>query len=231
MPEQSRRRFLATSLKATAATAVVGGPAQYLLNPPQAFAKDIQFAEDSLSHKSDSARRILVAYASKFGSTGGVAAAIAESLFAKGNSVDLKRMEHVDSLQEYDGFVLGGAIHYDHWMDEAQGFVEANHTTLAEHPVACFFTCLTLSREHDKGQKTAAGYADKVSALFPHVESEQVGRFAGALDYGNMSLIPSIAKRGMLGVLGVHEGDYRDWDAIQRWADKSATILAQEISR
>ena len=54
--------------------------------------------------------KILVAYASKSGSTVDVAQAIGESLSQTGGAVDVISVKQIKSLDGYDGVILGSAI-------------------------------------------------------------------------------------------------------------------------
>lgn len=54
--------------------------------------------------------KILIAYASKCGSTGEVAEAMAEALCAQGASVDIKLAKDVTSLDGYSRVIIGSAI-------------------------------------------------------------------------------------------------------------------------
>ena len=60
---------------------------------------------------------ILVAYASKRGSTGEIADAIADVLRQSGLEVDCKSAGEVGSLDSYDGIVLGSAVYMKRWRE------------------------------------------------------------------------------------------------------------------
>ncbi len=168
---------------------------------------------------------MLVAYASSFGTTGEVAEAIAETLFAAGATVEVGRLKEARHLSKYDAVVIGSAIQYDRWMPEAREFVLANQDKLAEVPVAYFFCCLTLTQQTLKAETKAAGYADDLVALSPLVTPVSVGQFAGVLDYSQMPWYARLPARIIMTVMGVSEGDHRDWAAIRAWADTMCPAL------
>lgn len=178
------------------------------------------------SAKSEDARKILVAYASQFGSTGGVAEAIAEVLRGGGATVEAKQIENVKDLNAYDAVIIGSAIQYDRWMPEAAEFVTVNQDILSKLPVAFFFTCLTLSRQTEKSRRQAMAYADKISTSFSRVKPLDVGRFAGALNYSKMSFFSRSLAKILMTILRVPEGDYRDWHAIRSWAKDIGSKLS-----
>lgn len=162
--------------------------------------------------------KILVAYASEFGTTREVAEVIGETLCQDGAKVDIKPVNAIINLPEYDAIVIGSAIQYDKWMAEAITFVKKNHNTLSKLPVAFFFTCLTLSRQTERTKRTVIAYTNKLYSLHPQVKPVSVGRFAGVLDYSKIPFIGRIIARGIYKIFGVKEGDYRDWNAIRAWS-------------
>jgi menaquinone-dependent protoporphyrinogen oxidase len=103
-------------------------------------------------------------------------------------------------------------------MSEATKFLTAHQHVLRTVPVAYFFTCLVLSHRTEKAEKKAKAYAKKLSTLLPQVTPVSVGRFAGVLDYRKMSFFSRLVFKIALSIMGVQEGDYRDWDAIVSWA-------------
>ena len=77
---------------------------------------------------------VLVASASKHGSTEEVAAAIGEILRAHGLAVDVKRMEDVDTVFPYDAFVLGSAVYVGGWLRSANRFVAEHEELISTRP-------------------------------------------------------------------------------------------------
>ena len=176
-------------------------------------------------------RKILVAYASQFGTTGEVAEAIGDVFCQNGCTVETKWIKDLTELNDYDAVVIGSAIQYDRWMPEAREFVIANQAILRKLPVAYFFTCLTLSRKNEKSENQAKNYAEKLVTLAPEIKPVAIGRFAGVLDYSKMSLFFRLIGKGLFAVLGVKEGDYRDWDAIHTWAKDTQLKLSDERAK
>lgn len=172
--------------------------------------------------------KILVAYASQFGTTGEVAKVIGETLCQSGAEVETKWVKDVKSLNAFDAVIIGSAIQYDRWMPEAAEFVKVNQQRLSQLPVAYFFTCLTLSKRTEKTERQAIAYADKLIALVPQVKPVSVGRFAGVLNYSKMSLLFRLMLGFISLITGVQEGDYRDWGAIRSWAKDMHVALSDE---
>lgn len=174
--------------------------------------------------------KILVAYTSQFGSTAEVAEAIGDTLSQRGRVVEIQRVTNVKDIRQYDAVVIGSAIQYDAWMPEARNFVTANQNILKKMPVAYFFTCLTLSRQNKKTERQVMEYSAKLHALAPRVKPVEIGQFAGAVDYSKMSFFLRVTLGIFLTIMGVKEGDYRDWKAIRTWAGNIDHKLVQTQS-
>jgi menaquinone-dependent protoporphyrinogen oxidase len=112
--------------------------------------------------------KILVAYASKAGSTGGVAEAIGKTLSDSGMQVDVRLMKHVNDLAPYQAVVAGSAIRGGEWLSEAMEFVQAHQSTLAQKPFAAFLVCVTLAQPSAEKSQEVAAYLKPVRALVKH---------------------------------------------------------------
>jgi len=181
-----------------------------------------------INRKTKEGQKILVAYASQFGSTAEVAQAIGQVLAQNGNTVETKWIENIIGLNSYDAVIIGSAIQYDRWMPVATGFVRRHQNVLSKLPVAYFFTCLTLAQQSEKAERQAKVYADKLHTLLPQVMPVSIGRFAGAIDYRQLSFAFRLLFKGLSTITGVQEGDYRDWEAIRAWANSMHFELAGE---
>jgi menaquinone-dependent protoporphyrinogen oxidase len=226
MNKISRRRFMAL-----AGTAAVAGTAALACGGLAVLGGDqpeIEFVEPSCGSKDDAQGKVLVAYASQYGSTGGVADAIAQALCEGGMATDVKLVTHVDDLSEYRAVVVGSPVQDDAWMDDAIGFVETNRDALSQVPVAYFLTCMTLGLDPQPGgRERMARVLEHVQEQIPEVTPVDEGLFAGTIPVGYLSPVLG----GMYQVLGYQEGDFqgidfRDWDAVRTWAQGLYLTLA-----
>jgi len=171
-------------------------------------------------------KKILVTYASRFGSTRGVAEAIASTLQSSDAQVQLAPMTEVNDVQAYDAVVAGSAINGGAWLPEAMLFLQRHRAALQGKPFAAFLVCMTLSmRSAEAYRAHVATWLEPVRSL---VQPLSEGLFAGALD---IKQIPSPADRlkFRLSVLfgAWKEGDHRDWEAVRGWAAGLIPLLAR----
>jgi menaquinone-dependent protoporphyrinogen oxidase len=155
--------------------------------------------------------RILVAYASKTGSTTEIAQAIAKELQAAGHVVDITEVGSVTSLSGYNAVIIGGPVYMGKMMGEVGKFVRRHYNDLKDLPVAGFIVGLgPVSKE-----PASIMQAEKVlhAALDP-LKPVAVTAFAGRLDPEKLSWFQKwITKKVKSPV-----GDFRDWTAIAAWA-------------
>jgi menaquinone-dependent protoporphyrinogen oxidase len=161
--------------------------------------------------------KILVTYASRNGSTAGVAEAIGKTLAEAGMPVDVLPMQEVEDLAPYRAVVAGSAIQAAQWLPEAMQFVQAHRAELACKPFAAFLVCMTLAMKTGDYRQQVATWLDPVRAL---VRPVSTGLFAGALDIGKVPSFGDRLKFRLSVKMGVwSEGDHRDWNAIRSWAE------------
>ena len=81
---------------------------------------------------------VLVAYASRYGSTQEVAEAVAATLRECELEVDSQPMREVRTLERYSAVVLGTAIYIFRLHKDARRFLSRYRAALTERPVAIF---------------------------------------------------------------------------------------------
>ena len=155
--------------------------------------------------------RILVAYASKKGSTTEIAQAIGKELAASGHVADVTEIGTVKSLAGYDAVVIGGPIYVGKMIGDAGKFVQRHYKDLEKLPVAGFVVCLSAGVNDKEGMALAEKALH--AALTPlHPVAETI--FAGKLDPDKLSWF----QRWITKTAKSPVGDFRDWAAIAAWA-------------
>lgn len=162
--------------------------------------------------------KVLMAYASKCGSTGEIAQAIGDVLCQGGAEVDVKPVKSVTSLNGYNAVIVGTAIRMGQCLPEAKAFVEKHREALSKVPLAYFAVCLAPTAADETERKQAETYLDALKAIVkPAAESI----FAGKMDTKKLSFF----FRLMMQAMKSQEGDFRDWEAIKAWAQEIEPIL------
>jgi menaquinone-dependent protoporphyrinogen oxidase len=168
--------------------------------------------------------KILVTYASRTGSTAGVAEAIGQTLAEGGAQVEVRPVQEVGDLAPYAAVVAGSAIQAHSWLPEAVQFVEAHRAELARKPVAIFTVCMTMAMPNAANYR--AGVLEWVQPVRTMVQPVSEGLFAGVVDIGKIPSFGDRLKFRLSTLFGVKEGDHRDWAAIRAWAQEAAPRLA-----
>ena len=161
--------------------------------------------------------RILVTYASRLGSTAGVAETIGKALMDNGAEVEVRRMADVTDLTPYGAVVAGSAIRDRQWLPEAMQFVRSHQAALRQKPFAAFLVCMTLAMKN--GEKYRPEVANWLQPVRSQARPVSEGLFAGVLNIGKIESFGDRLKFRLSVLFGVwKEGDHRDWHAIREWA-------------
>jgi menaquinone-dependent protoporphyrinogen oxidase len=162
--------------------------------------------------------KVLIAYASRAGSTAEIATAIGETLAAHGAAVDVLPLKSVTSLAGYRAVVIGSAIRFGSWLPEAVKFVEQNRQALSQRPLAIFAAHILNTDDDETSRQNRQQYLAPVRKLVtPRAEA----LFAGVGDPKKVSFV----ERQLYKAVKAPQGDYRSWQAIRAWAESLQNIL------
>jgi menaquinone-dependent protoporphyrinogen oxidase len=165
-------------------------------------------------------KKVLVAYASKYGATAGIAEKIGEVLQESGLTVDVVAADKAGDPSSYAAVVLGSAVYMGQWRKEAVKFLKNNQKKLAERPVWIF-----SSGPAGKGDPVELlkgwRFPGKISDAIEAVKPVDIAVFHGLVDNDKMNALERFMIKNVKSPLG----DFRDWEAITAWAKKIATKL------
>jgi len=165
---------------------------------------------------------VLIAVASRYGSTRGIADAIARQLRARGHVVDVRSAGDVPDAAAYDAVVLGSAIYNQAWLPEAAELVRRNRGVLARRPVWLFSVGAISSAQGWPLGALAKHEPKEIGDLLEAIHPRDYHVFAGAVDWGRLSFVGRLFFK----VLKGRYGDYRNWQEVDAWAENIARQLA-----
>jgi menaquinone-dependent protoporphyrinogen oxidase len=170
-------------------------------------------------------KKILVTYASRTGTTAGVADAIGKTLSENGTDVDVLPMKDVKNLEQYDTVIAGSAIRAAKWLPEAMEFLESNRESISKKPFAAFQVCMTMAMPN--AEKYRQGVSEWMSPVRKIARPVKEGIFAGKLDISQLESLGGKIKFRISVWTGVwKEGDHRNWNEIRSWAEELKSYLA-----
>jgi len=155
---------------------------------------------------------ILVACATRYGSTQEVAEAVAAALREGGQAVDCQPAKNVRSLDGYGAVVLGAPLYMFHWHKDAKSFLSRHQQALMVRPVAVF--AMGPLKDEAKDWQDVRAQLDKELLKFPWLAPVAAEVFGGKHDPAKLTfphnLIPALKQ--------MPATDIRDWAAIRAWA-------------
>jgi menaquinone-dependent protoporphyrinogen oxidase len=161
---------------------------------------------------------VLVAYASKRGSTAEIAETVAATLRRAGIEVDLKSVEEVKDLDRYGAVVLGSAVYMKRWRSDARHFLKKHRKALRQVPFWVFSSGPVGDPANDNPDwMEPPNLVEKV---------EEMGARGHVVFGGSLPLQPrGMMERAMVEGTPKQHRDRRDWGEIREWADQVASKL------
>lgn len=153
--------------------------------------------------------RVLVIYATKHGSTTGVAETIADELRSLGDDVDVVDLgAGTPNLDGVQAVVVGAPLYNMRWLGPARRFLRRNRNELAARPVAVF--ALGPRADEPDAWERSRGQLERTLAKFDWLDPVAVEVFGGADPPGKGAA-----------------RDIRDWAMVRAWADGLPDAFAE----
>jgi menaquinone-dependent protoporphyrinogen oxidase len=162
---------------------------------------------------------ILVAYASKRGSTAEIAEAIADKLRECGLDADCMPAGDVSTLEPYDAVVLGSAVYAKHWPGDARHFLRRYADELYGRP----FWVFSSGPVGEPGAALDPAWVEpaRIVKRLEHLGVREHVMFGGRTPtHPKNRLERSLVERTPPGYR-----DRRDWREIYEWASGIAAEL------
>jgi menaquinone-dependent protoporphyrinogen oxidase len=164
---------------------------------------------------------ILVAVASRHGSTLEIAEIIAEELRAAGQAVEVRDIADGPLLGTYTSVIVGSAVYMGAWLPEATQFIDHHQAELKDKPV-WLFSSGPLGAEDPKPTSPPA----QIAELIEHTGARGHCIFVGKLDKSVLNFGEGLLAK----MVRAPEGDFRDWAAIRGWAHEIASALPTPVA-
>lgn len=156
---------------------------------------------------------ILVAYASRCGSTAEIAEALGRDLQSRGYRPEIVPVAKVSDVSAYQAVLLGSAVRAGNWLPEATGFVRQHRREIQNAPNAFFTVHMRNLGDDEKSRNGRLAYLNPVRELVrPDIEVF----FAGRMDFNRLSF----GERLLCRVMGAKSCDLRNWPAIHAWGSR-----------
>jgi menaquinone-dependent protoporphyrinogen oxidase len=159
--------------------------------------------------------RVLVAYATKLGSTREIGEAIAQVLRDGGHAAIALPARDVESLDTWDAVVLGSALYAAYWQKDARLFIERFREELKTRPL-WLFSGGPLDRRLARADQPITPHGAEITA---GLGARDHRTFGGRLSPG-AAVDPQVLQTHRL-------GDFRDWRSIVDYAYR----IGRELDR
>ena len=156
--------------------------------------------------------KILVTFATIYGSTQEVAEAIADVLREGGAEVDLRPASEVRTLDGYRAVVLGAPLAMHKLHKDARALLSHHRKELSQLPVAVFALGPVHDPHDEQEWQDSRRQLDKELAKYPWFSPLALEMFGGKYD-------PALLRFPINWLAGKEPAsDLRDWTAIRAWA-------------
>ncbi len=161
--------------------------------------------------------KILIAVASKHGSTFEIGRLIEQTVSIAGHQTELSKPEDVTDLSPYDAVVLGSAVYAGNWRPSAKKFASKHRQELLAMPF-WMFSSGPLGTDEESDKDMGPVINNLVSSLKP-IEHKVL---SGKLDPADLKL----SEKMIIRMVKAPYGDYRDKNEIVEWARSIIDYLA-----
>lgn len=160
--------------------------------------------------------KILVAVASKHGSTYEIAEAITDELKEVGVEAELQEINQDPYIPDYDAAIIGSAVYMGRWLKEATRYLETNQVQLQKIPVWLF-----SSGPLGDDLMEEDGEPYNLNELYAITNARGHKVFVGKLDANDLGLSEKLIIR----MVKAPTGDFRDWQDVSDWVSEIVRIL------
>jgi menaquinone-dependent protoporphyrinogen oxidase len=160
---------------------------------------------------------ILIAYATRGGTTQKVAESIGHALRNQGILVEARPVEQVKNLSPYRAVIMGSGTREERWLLEAEHFVRDHREALSKLPTTFFMVYTALLGE----------FPNRVDEVLAQLS--QVRQSVEPLEVAIVSRdIQAMPPRLLVNAKQLPKGQWGGWEALESWAKKVSKQLDLE---
>lgn len=164
-------------------------------------------------------KKILVGYATRYGSTEETAKLIADTLQTTGFEIDILPVKEVKSLANYKAVILGAPLFMFHWHKDVLRFLSRHQRILLNLQVAIFALGPTHDPYDEQEWRDSWSQLNKELENYSWLKPVEIEMFGGKYD-------PALLKFPLKMMAGkVPASDIRDMEAIRVWTEKLISKL------
>jgi len=169
--------------------------------------------------------KTVVVYASKYGSTKGIAEFIAEKLQQWRILAEVQDVETIHDLEGFDAVVIGSAVYMGHWTKEATEFVRRNRAVLSNRAVWLFSSGPLVLGSGISSTNDPKLEPKEIAEFREAINPKDHRVFFGALDPSKLGFAHRMVAKMPAARALFREGDFRNWNDIEAWASSIARAL------
>ena len=167
-------------------------------------------------------KKIIVAYATKYGATAGIADKIGEVLNSAGYTAEVLSVEKVTDLDSCQAIILGSSVYIGQWRKKAVKFLKRNSAVLSEKPI-WLFSCGLTGKDDPEELKQNKNFPKKLQYLADQINPKDITAFLGMIILDRLNPLEKMMFKNAGGSIG----DFRDWTLITSWAEGIAKTLKE----
>lgn len=167
---------------------------------------------------------VLVAYATRGGSTAEVAQAVAAAMQEAGVPADVLPVAQIDSLAGRKAVILGAPLYVGHFPKEFHQFLRLHREAL--QTMCPWLFVLGPVKNESRDFESARQQAEKQLNRYPWLHAAELHIFGGCWSTQNLPFPFSVVRRFPGNPLSkIPAEDIRDWAAIREWSQGIASQI------
>lgn len=165
-------------------------------------------------------KKVLIAYASKHGSTAEIAKKIEEDLNQSGFECTTLPVKQVKDLSGFQAIVVGTGLYMGQWQKDAVRFIKQNKALLENQKVWIFTSGPTGEGDPVKLVQNRL-VPEGLRAAIEEIKPKDIAVFHGNIVLSKLSGF----EKWIIGKVNAAIGDFRNWQSISSWATGIANAL------